>query len=58
MFYPGCTKEPKNGYKMEEIDKGVFAIPNAYDGPMEFFEGRPIVKPQILSGNNPEDKKE
>ena len=51
MFNPSGTKLPPGShFELEAVDKGLYAVTNAYGGVFEYFEGKPI--PQGSSDAN------
>jgi hypothetical protein len=43
VVYPSGIRLPQGqGLKVEQVEKGLFSVENAYEGEYEYFEDRPI----------------
>lgn len=43
VLLPSNFQPPKDeGFHIEQVERGLFVVSNAYDGQYEYFENRPI----------------
>ena len=46
MINPSTTRLPQGReLRIEQVEKGLYTVRNAYEGPVEYFKGRPIPEP-------------